>query len=89
MSIGRRFTLSLLVSIGLSILFLILLLLTHSRFMFLLQFPGYYASASLWGVHPGSSNAAVAALLFGWVNAIAYWPIVFACSFCFKKNPSR
>jgi hypothetical protein len=89
MSIRKRFTLSLLISVGLSILFLIVLLLTRSELIFLLQLPGYYASVSLWGVHSGPSNAALGALVFGWVNAIAYWPFVFACTFFFRRNPSR
>lgn len=89
MSVRQRFTISLLVSVGLSILFLIVLLLTHSKLIFLLQFPGYYASVFLWGVHSSPGYAALGALVFGWVNAIAYWPFVFACTFFFKRNPSR
>ena len=89
MSVRQRLTLSLLVSVGLSILFLVVLLLTRSKVIFLLQFPGYYASVSLWAVRSGPSNAALGALVFGWVNAIAYWPFVFACTFFFKRNPAR
>ena len=89
MSIRQRLTLSLLGSTGLSILLLVVLLLTHSRLIFLLQFPGYCASVSLWGVHSSPGNAALGALVFGWVNAIAYWPVVFACSFFLQRKRSR
>ncbi len=88
MPICQRFTFSLLVSVGVSALLFVLLVVTRSKFIFLLQLPGFYASASIWGIHSAPTNEAVGALVFGWVNAIAYWPFVFAFSFLFKRNES-
>ena len=85
----QRLTLSLLISIGLSMLFLVLLRMTHSHIFFLLQLPGFYASAPVLQIQSNSLNAAIGALLFGWVNALVYWPLVLACTFLFSRHSQQ
>ena len=88
MTLGKRLLLSLVASIGLSILLFLLERATNSKTLFLLQIPGLYASIGMWGVHSGPDNPAVGVIVFGGADALAYWPITFGLSYLLKRRRS-
>jgi hypothetical protein len=87
MRLRNRVLVSLAVSIGLAILLLIVEEFSQSELFFYAQWPGFFVVASVFGMHGGGPEIAKESLWVG-VNALAYWPLLFALSFLIKtKRP--
>jgi hypothetical protein len=59
---------------------------TNSKLLFLLQLPGFFAFASIWGIHSGPENRVAGYMVFAAANALVYWPIAFGLGFLFRRK---
>jgi hypothetical protein len=57
--------------------------------LFIFQFPGFVACASIWGLHSGDGDMIRVSLVWCAANAVAYWPVIFGVSYLFLRNGSR
>lgn len=87
MSLSRRNLITLIASILLSTALLILERATESKVLLTLQFPGFFACIRIWAIHSWPENPAKWMIVFGAVNALVYWPIIFALSFLLVRRP--
>jgi hypothetical protein len=87
-AVRRRLLISFLASIVAAVVLLIVERATNSKLLFLLQLPGFFAFASIWGIHSGPENHAVGYIVFGGANALVYWPIAFGLGFLFRRKGS-
>jgi len=85
MRLQNRILLSLAVSIGFAVLLLMLEKHFQSDLFFYAQWPGFITVISIFGVHGGGPELVEETILVG-VNALAYWPLVFALSFLIKRK---
>ena len=85
MSMQKRVVVSLAVSVGLAILLLVLGNRSQSELLFYAQWPGFVAVASVFGIHGGWPESAEKSVWAG-VNALTYWPLLFALSFLIKTK---
>jgi len=85
-TIRSRVLLSLIAGIVAAILLLVVERATNSKALFLLQLPGFFACACIWGIHSGPDNPLVGYLVFGAANAVGYWPIAFGLSFLVRRK---
>ena len=59
---------------------------TKSKALFLLQLPGFVASAGIWGVHSSPENPVAGFVVFSAANALAYWPSRIRIKFSASKQ---
>jgi hypothetical protein len=85
----KRVLVSLAVSVVISVLLFSLQRATDCKILFVLESPGFFAHVFVWGIHSGPKHPLVGLLLFGGVNALAYWPVVFGLSFLVRRNNSK
>lgn len=85
MSMQKRVIVSLAVSVCLAILLLVLGNSSQSELLFYAQWPGFLTIASIFGMH-GGGNPTVEKSVWAGVNALAYWPLLFALSFLIKTK---
>jgi hypothetical protein len=87
MSMQKRLVVSLAVSVCLAILLLVSGNRSQSELFFYAQWPGIITIASIFGTH-GGGNPIVEEGIWAGVNALAYWPLVFAQRFLIKRKPA-
>jgi hypothetical protein len=61
---------------------------TNSKLLFLLQLPGFFVFASIWGIYSGPENHVAGYMVFAAANALVYWPIAFGLWFLFRRKGS-
>jgi hypothetical protein len=80
-TLRKRVLIALLASIVVAAVLLAVLEATNSKAVFLLQFPGFYLCALIWGIHGSSESKALEFSVFAVANALVYWPFLFGLSF--------
>ncbi len=89
MKLQKRVLLSLVASLAVAVLLLFVGQLTQSKVLFMMQLPGFYAFASIWGIHSGQWNSVAAYSVWVATNALSYWPIIFCLTFFIRNKPSH